>query len=40
VRRDDDGVHVPADFAATDFDLPPDDLEPREPRGCAPRPCS
>ena len=26
VRRDDHGVHVPPDFAATDFDLPPAEL--------------
>ena len=31
VRRDDDGVHVPADFAATDFDLPSIEPAPGEP---------
>jgi len=31
VRRDDDGVHVPADFAATDFDLPSAEPGPGEP---------
>jgi len=31
VRRDDYGVHVPADFAATDFDLPSPELDSDKP---------
>jgi len=31
VRRDDYAVHVPADFAATDFDLPSPELDPDKP---------
>ncbi|WP_443082735.1 Crp/Fnr family transcriptional regulator [Variovorax sp. Root318D1] len=38
VRRDDYGVHVPADFAATDFDLPFPELDSDKPTTSLPKP--